>query len=220
MDCSRNVRVGLEDCEMLKRAGVMGNIELNSLVRWQGNLEVAVCHVTEVSKSPAISTSLTWGEKSYLLKHVARLWIYLVCVKDALACISEVVILLKAPSDSLSTCPAGSVMLGRYLLVTSTARWLGFFVIPLLEWTERFEISLGVRVAEILQICCDSHRAAPAFAESAEEHAWETCELVPAALAERSALSAVLQLICRSLGRGDHISLPSAVEGGGFCFCK
>lgn len=64
---------------------------------------------------------------------MARLWIYLVCVEDALASISEVVILLKAPSDSLSTCPAGSVMLGRYLLVTSTARWLGFFVIPLLE---------------------------------------------------------------------------------------
>lgn len=71
-------------------------------------------------------------------------------------------------------------------------------------------------MAEILQISRDSHRAAPAFAESAEENVWETCELVPAGLAERSALRAVLQLICRSLGRGDHISLPSAEQGGDF----
>lgn len=68
-------------------------------------------------------------------------------------------------------------------------------------------------MAEILQIHCDSHRAALVFAESAEEHVWETCKLVPAGLAERSALSVVLQLICRILGRGDHISLPSAGEG-------
>lgn len=75
-------------------------------------------------------------------------------------------------------------------------------------------MSLSVHVAEILQICCDSHGAAPAFAGSAEEPVWEMCELLPAGLAERSALSVVLQLICRSLGRGNHSSLPSAGEEG------
>lgn len=69
-----------------------------------------------------------------------------------------------------------------------------------------------MRVAEILQICCDSPRAAAAFTGSAEEHVWEMCELLPAGLAERSALSVVLQHICKSLGRGNHSSLPSAGE--------
>lgn len=151
------------------------------------------------------------GEESSLLNPRSG-YVFYLSVEDELTNISEIVVLLEARSDIPSLCLAGVVMSGRCLLVTSTAGWLSFFVIPLLESAECFDISLGVCMAEILQIRCDSHRAAPVFAESAEEHVWETCKLVPAGLAERLALSAVLQLICRILGSGDHISLPNAGE--------
>lgn len=69
-----------------------------------------------------------------------------------------------------------------------------------------------MHVAEILQICCDSHRAAPELAVSAEEHVWETCELVPAGLAEISPECGFAAYLQEPRER-NHISLPSAVEG-------
>lgn len=220
---SRNVRIAFRRSGAAKKGRSylfweIGDVESNSLVGWQENLEVAVCHVRGGQNSSYLYQS-GLGEKSSLLNPRSSCVFHLVSLEDALTSISEIVMLLKAPSDIPPLCLAGSMMSGRCLLVTLTVGWLSFFMMSLLEWAECFEISSGVHVAEILWIRCDSRRAAPAFAESAEDHVWETCELVPAGLAERSALSAVLQLICRSLGRGDCISLPSTVEGK-ICFCK
>lgn len=94
-------------------------------------------------------------------------------------------------------------------------------MIPFLERAEHSEIRLGVRAAEILQILGDSHGAAPAFAGSAEERVWETCKLVPAALAEKSAPSMVLQFYLQEPQDGRPPLLAKCRIGGGeFAFAS
>lgn len=188
----------------------MGDIESNFLV---GSLKTGCMAVWGGGgENSSCLAQVDLGAKRYLLNtrwgHVSSA-VFVRCINLHLR------LLCSWKPPPIPCLLAGSVVFGRCLLVTSALGWLSFFVTPLLEWAEHLEESLGVHVAEILQLCCDSPRAAAVFAGGAEQCVWEVCEL----LWHRSALSAVLQRICRSLGRGNHSSLPRQ-ERRGFCFCK
>lgn len=107
--------------------------------------------MSEVGKTPAVSVPI-WPEgKMVSLKSQIG-----PCV-SSVRCINLHLRLLCCWKPPPIPCLlAVNVMFGSCLLVTSTAGWLSFFVTPLLEWAEHLEKSLGVHVAEILQICCDS----------------------------------------------------------------
>lgn len=150
------------------------------------------------------------------------------CVEDALTCVLETSVLLEAPSYSPSQCPAGNISqeecrLPPWWCWEGVYCWLwlrtGSASSRFHSWSKLSALKLsGFACGWDPADFCDSRSAAAAFAESSEEHVWEMYKLVPAGLAERSAPSVVLQFICRSLGRGDHISLPSAV--GEILLCK
>lgn len=145
-------------------------------------------------------------------------------VEDALTCILETSV-LEAPSYSPSWCPAGNisqeecrlppwegVFCWLWLRTGSASSWFH-------SWSKLSALTLsGFACGWDPADFCDSCSAAAVFTESLEEHVWETCKLVPAGLAKRSTLSVVLQFICKSLGRRDHISLPRAV--GKILLCK